>query len=434
MRTVVFALGSRGSAQPVIALGHGLARAGHDVVLATHPEYQSSIEKLGLGFLPIRINMPEVFSQRLGQEMLESGRNPLAFARALKKISESEIMADCLQEARHAAEGAELVLFNQFAFVAYHVSEALRIPAIGLSLAPSARTREFTNMSFPQRDRPGIVNHASHILAEQMYWHPLRRLTNRWRRELGIAPAPFWGLHKKMVAERQPLLHLYSPLILPKPADWPSWLHVTGYCFLDDERDRLPAQLEAFIDEGPPPVYVGFGSMVSRAPKTTGELVLAAIQRAGVRAVVASGWGGLELPAGRAGNNFVIKEAPHRLLFPRMAAVVHHAGIGTTMAVARAGVPSVPVPFFMDQPFWSHRLALLGTGTTPLPFKTLSADKLADAIKLAATDRGMAARAKQLGARIAAEDGLSTAAALVDEYAARWSRQAGRPAATAAAR
>lgn len=428
MRTVVFALGSRGSAQPVIALGYGLARAGHDVVIATHPEYQSSVEKLGLGFLPIRINMPEVFSQRLGQEMLASGRNPLAFTRALKKISESEIMADCLRETKTAAQGAELVLFNQFAFVAYHVTEALRIPAIGLSLAPSARTREFTNMSFPQRDKQGVVNLASHVLAEQLYWHPLRRVTNRWRRELGLAPAPLWGLHKKMVAERQPLLHLYSPLLLPKPADWPSWLHVTGYSFLDDKADRLPADLEAFIDEGPAPVYVGFGSMVSRAPKATGELVLDAIQRAGVRAVVASGWGGLELPTGRAGTNFVIKEVPHRLLFPKMAAVVHHGGIGTTMAVARAGVPSVPVPFFMDQPFWSHRLALLGTGTTPLPFKALKADKLADAIKLAATDRSMAAKAQELGARIAAEDGLKTASALVEEYATRWSRQGpGRP-------
>jgi len=168
---------------------------------------------------------------------------------------------------------------------------------------------------------------------------------------------------------------------------------------------------------------------VSRAPKTTGELVLAAIERAGVRAVVASGWGGLELPAGRAGNNFVIKEVPHRLLFPKMAAVVHHGGIGTTMAVVRAGVPSVPVPFFMDQPFWSHRLALLGVGTTPLPFKTLKPDELADAMKLAATDRGMAAKAKELGARVAAEDGLKTASALVEEYVSRGPRQAGRRAA-----
>jgi sterol 3beta-glucosyltransferase len=216
---------------------------------------------------------------------------------------------------------------------------------------------------------------------------------------------------------------------------------VTGYWFANDMNDagdgepretgpdapsgwRPPADLLAFLAAGPPPVYVGFGSMVGRDPRATTRTVLAAVQRAGTRAILASGWGGVsgaprpplaaDLADALAPDRvFVLDEAPHAWLFPRVAAVVHHGGAGTTAAGLRAGCPTVVCPFFGDQPFWGARVAALGAGPPPIPQSRLEPRRLAAAIGTAATDRAMRRRAAALGAQIRGEHGVARAAAIV---------------------
>jgi UDP:flavonoid glycosyltransferase YjiC (YdhE family) len=161
-------------------------------------------------------------------------------------------------------------------------------------------------------------------------------------------------------------------------------------------------------------VYVGFGSMSSRDPQKTGHLVLEALARAQQRAVILCGWGGLQmtdLPP----HTIAVDSVPFSWLFPRCAAVVHHGGAGTTAAGLRAGVPSIVIPFFADQPFWGRRVAELGVGPAPIPRKKLTAERLAQAIELAVGDRDMRRRAAELGAKIRAEDGVAQAVAIVAE-------------------
>lgn len=166
--------------------------------------------------------------------------------------------------------------------------------------------------------------------------------------------------------------------------------------------------LAAFLEAGPPPVYIGFGSMVSSRPQETAELALQALARAGQRGVLASGWGGLHREA-LPEEVFLLDAAPHSWLFPRMAAVVHHGGAGTTAAGLRAGVPSILTPFFGDQPFWGRQVHKLGVGPQPIPQRQLSAANLAAAIQQAVTDTEMQQRAADLGRRIRAEDGVARA-------------------------
>jgi len=152
--------------------------------------------------------------------------------------------------------------------------------------------------------------------------------------------------------------------------------------------------------------------MSSRDPQATTELVLRALRQTNQRAIVASGWGGMcrdHLPA----EVFMIESIPHTWLFPRMAAVVHHGGVGTTAAGLRAGVPSIVVPFFGDQPFWGQRVAALGVGPTPIPRKQLTTDKLAQAIQVALTDQTMRQHAAGLGSQIRMEDGVGTAVSAI---------------------
>jgi len=211
-----------------------------------------------------------------------------------------------------------------------------------------------------------------------------------------------------------PTLYSYSSSVVPKPPDWGEHIHVTGYWFLDHSSDWQPsADLVNFLEAGPPPVYIGFGSMTNRAPEATAKIVLEALKRSGQRGLIATGWGGLksaDLPDGV----FKLESVPHDWLFPRVAAVVHHGGAGTTAAGLRVGVPSVLVPHFGDQPFWARQVVRLGVGPKAIPRKRMTAEKLGAAIATAVTDENIQARAAALGERIRTEDGVEKAIEVVE--------------------
>jgi UDP:flavonoid glycosyltransferase YjiC (YdhE family) len=213
-----------------------------------------------------------------------------------------------------------------------------------------------------------------------------------------------------------PVLYAYSPTLLPPPADWPSRFHVTGAWFLDPPPGwQPPADLVSFLEGGPPPVYVGFGSMTSADPDATLALVLDALSRAAQRGVLLHGWAGLG--AGRELPDTVIAldDVPHSWLFPRMAALVHHGGAGTTAAGLRAGIPSVVTPLTADQPSWGRIVHRLGAGPRPIPFRHLTATRLSRAIESAVSEPAIHERAAELGERIRAEDGVGQAVELVTE-------------------
>ncbi|OWY59323.1 UDP-glucose--sterol glucosyltransferase, partial [cyanobacterium TDX16] len=179
---------------------------------------------------------------------------------------------------------------------------------------------------------------------------PYMGVINDWRAAIGL-PKRSWRTDDLIRADGSPVpvLYSYSPSVVPPPADYPASVAVTGYWFLDDAQDwQPPADLLAFLDAGAPPVYVGFGSMAGTDAAAKTRLVIAALQQSGQRGVLASGWGGLQasdLPE----SVFLLEQAPHDWLFPRMATVVHHGGAGTTAAGLRAGKPSVICPFIADQ-------------------------------------------------------------------------------------
>jgi sterol 3beta-glucosyltransferase len=219
-----------------------------------------------------------------------------------------------------------------------------------------------------------------------------------------------------MHAGHLPLLYCYSPSIVPAASDWNNCNHVTGCWFLDREAEwQPPCELVDFLQAGPAPVYVGFGSMHSSNPQEVTEMVLQALARAKQRGILQTGRGGLsnaDLPD----DVFAVNSIPHDWLFPQMAAVVHHGGSGTTAAGLRAGMPTVIIPFFADQPFWGARVFELGAGPAPIPKKRLTLERLADAIRAATCDEVIRGRASALGERIRAEDGVTQAVEVLQRY------------------
>jgi sterol 3beta-glucosyltransferase len=245
-------------------------------------------------------------------------------------------------------------------------------------------------------------------------------MINHWRVEsLDLPPISWRGPFEHLYKREMPYLYGYSPSVVPRPADWPARHHISGYWFLDRDPDwEPPIPLVRFLENGPKPISIGFGSMIGRDAEKLLAVAVRAVQSAGQRAVLLGGWadaGGLKLPD----TVFKIEAVPHDWLFPRVAAVVHHGGSGTTAAGLRAGVPSILVPFFGDQPYWGRRVHALGVGPHPIQRKSLTVPKLAESISNAVQDVDMRRNAAALGEKIRAEDGVQSAVNFVSETLGR---------------
>jgi UDP:flavonoid glycosyltransferase YjiC (YdhE family) len=219
-------------------------------------------------------------------------------------------------------------------------------------------------------------------------------------------------------AEKIPHLYGYSAHIVPASRGTQAYEHITGYWFLHAPATfQPPAALVDFLQAGTPPVYIGFGSMIDQDPEAATRLVLEAVQLSAQRAVLASGWGGMTAMA-VPDNIFRLDVIPHDWLFPRMAAVVHHGGAGTTGAGVRAGVPSVIVPFIFDQFAWGSIVERLGIGLQTPMLKKMHASQLADIIRRAVSDASLRQQAAVLGAKVRAEDGIGRAVDLITKHIA----------------
>lgn len=198
--------------------------------------------------------------------------------------------------------------------------------------------------------------------------------------------------------------------MIPKPRDWGRNISIAGFYFLSLASSYTPSpELEEFLQSGSVPVYIGFGSIVIDNPEALTRKVFEATRLAGVRALVGTGWGGLGAATQVPSNVFLIGNCPHDWLFERVSCVVHHGGAGTTAAGIAAGKPTVIVPFFGDQPFWGSMIARAGAGPPPIPFKSLTAASLGEAIK-AALQPKIVEDAKVLGSNISHEQGSKTGA------------------------
>jgi UDP:flavonoid glycosyltransferase YjiC (YdhE family) len=282
---------------------------------------------------------------------------------------------------------------------------------------PITPTHAFQNPSFPPPPAwlpfKKSYNWWSFRIANQMFIYLIKPVVNECRREiLGLKPVPA-SFYRGLDVSHIPIVYGFSPNLLPRPDDWGDWLKVSGHWFFDHHPDWQPSsELVRFLENNKPPVYVGFGSMViERATR----IVLGALQRTGQRGILLGGWGGLgagDLPE----TVLRIDSAPHDWLFPRVSALVHHGGAGTTATGLRYSKPTIVVPFFADQPFWGDRVHRLGAGPRPIPFTKLSVENLSQAIDRLINDLDMRRKAAELGDKLQNEDGVGKAVGFIQEF------------------
>jgi sterol 3beta-glucosyltransferase len=326
----------------------------------------------------------------------------------LKRIRQYVEMAkDTLTDEWASAQKSEVLIYNPAAFGGYHIAEKLNIPTFAAFPAPLySPTRDFPSPFLPFRNL-GFFNKLSHQIFAKLGPAMYRGPINQFRKDvLDLPPAKGENILRGKPITK---LYAYSEAVVPRPADWDASSVVTGYWFLDAPANWQPdPKLVRFLQEGSTPVYIGFGSMFIGGGKQKTEIALQALRFAGQRGILATGWGGLTAE-NTSKDVFVLDSVPHDWLFPKVAAIVHHGGAGTTGAAIRAGKPQIICPFVGDQYFWGKRTADLGVAPSPIPQAILTAERLADAIKYTVTNTNLQQRALSLGETIRAENGIECA-------------------------
>jgi sterol 3beta-glucosyltransferase len=424
MRIGIITIGSRGDVQPYIALGTAFKRAGYEVRFITHGAFADAVRAEGLEFADLGVDPRTVMEQVMQEAGLAQDARRVAlfrqmvFMRQALRIAQP-LLQEGVQRAWQATQDVDALLLSVLGvYVGIPFAHKRGIPACAAYVQPLSPTRAFPSVLFPPAPSwlaavASSYNRLSAELVERVRW-PM------YRGSIGKAVHTFLGTPLRsplaqMRREHTPILYGFSRYVLPRPADWPDFCHVTGYWFLDTKATfQPPADLEAFLQAGPPPVSIGFGSMRGADERALTEEIIRALQRSGQRGILLTGWGAIEhmpLPE----TMIAVDAIPHDWLFPRIAAVVHHGGSGTTGAGLRAGLPSLIVPFIGDQSFWGRQIWERGLGPQPIEHTRVNAERLSRAITTMVTDQTMRQRAASVEEHIRSEDGMGNAVRLFEQ-------------------
>lgn len=413
MRISLLAWGTRGDVEPFVALGQGLQRAGHDVSIAASTDLETLVTSRGLTYQPFLIDMAAAFNTDTSRHWVERSIGPHREGRHLNRVM-SEM-------APVAAEGLERIVSNSDALIsgmltyesALSAAKHLGLKHIRALMAPMTPTASGPALLYPALSRrESRVNLLASMLFEAALFQLVKPGGDVIRARLDMPRGTYRGYWQ--MSRATPTLVGVSPEVIPPPDDWRGLVDVTGYWHVPVcEGYTPPEHLRSFLDAGPAPFYIGFGSMPSSTPQKLWKIITGALATTGERAVVRFRWQGWQ-PESVPDNVCVIEEAPFDWLFPQMRGVIHHGGSGTTGTALRAGVPQWIVPHMADQPYFGRRVHHLGVGPAPLPLHKLTQHRLAQALRMLGSDTRMTARAGEIGERVRCEDGVARAVDVVE--------------------
>ncbi|KAK8041791.1 Sterol 3-beta-glucosyltransferase [Apiospora rasikravindrae] len=411
LNIVIMVIGSRGDAQPFLKIGKVLKENyGHRVRIATHPAFREFVENdSGLEFFSVGGDPSELMAFMVKNpgmipklESVKAGdigrrRNAMAemfdgFWRACINATDNEKDEANLKMMGHRAPFvADAIIANPPSFAHIHCAEALGIPLHLMFTFPYTPTQAFPHPLASIKKTnvdPGYTNFMSYPLVEMMVWQGLGDLVNDFRvNTLKLDPVSTLWAPGSTYRLHVPYTYLWSPGLVPKPEDWGPEIDIAGFTFLDLASTFKPPQdLVEFLDAGDKPIYIGFGSIVVDDADKFTEMIFEGVKKAGVRALVSKGWGGLG-GENTPDNIYMLENTPHDWLFPKVQACVIHGGAGTTAIALKCGLPTMVVPFFGDQHFWGSMIGTAGAGPEAVPYKQLDVDKLADGIKFCLTDK-----------------------------------------------
>jgi vancomycin aglycone glucosyltransferase len=404
MRVLLAPAGSRGDFQPLLALALGLKNAGHDVRIATAPTFKSECEAFGVPFFEAGQDIKAIID-----EANRGGGLTPAKGTWLLLSSGRRFAGPLIEALVTAARDVDVVIGGGAQVGAHTAAEAQGVPYFFVAYTPQILSSSYhPPFTIPIQGLPRFLNRFLWWLSNKLVWLAFGGKINDARRKLGLLPPTdiddhFFPYKRRLLA--------CDPEIMPPPPDVILPHAPIGSLMLPDERP-LPADVVDFLASGPPPVYVGFGSMPDPKPKETTAILLQALKQVGCRALISAGWaglGGVEMPP----EIKVLGPVSHGILFPRVAGTVHHGGAGTTAASARAGKPQLVVPHALDQIEIAARVRAAGLGPEPIPRQKLTPDNLAQAIKELLANDAIKKRAAEVGRSVSERNAVHNAVSIL---------------------
>lgn len=412
MKVVLAANGSRGDLQPLAMLARALQQRGHEVILCGTPGSLPPAHEMRIPYQPSGLDM-----QQFARVHKDIHTSSMKLITRLWRVRQEEVESQ-FKAVAEAAIGANLIVSAGTQFSGGSVASHTGAAHVAVFYAPTALpSPSHAPLMVPWFGTPPWFNRLLWRCDARFTMAMLGPALNRERARLGLPPVRTF--HDAYAPQHR--LLAADPELCPLPED------LRGRCaqiaaITPTGDDAVPPDVESFLRAGPAPLYVGFGSMMDRDAMRTTRVLLDAIQAAGVRTIIARGWGELgqaELPP----SCLIVGALPHSALFPRMAAIVHHGGAGTTAAASRAGVPQVIVPHIADQFYFGHRVMTLGLGPTPIPRSRLTVRRFAAALQLAMTHAPMRQRAREMAEQLSVRHGLEETAAFLERLGGRRPRR-----------
>jgi UDP:flavonoid glycosyltransferase YjiC (YdhE family) len=425
----LLSVGSRGDLQPYLAILLELQRRGHAIQLIGSVNFEAIATAHAIPFVPLPGDYRQLLASKQGLKLLRG--KPV-------KLVSKQLLEAMLTTAAAAMAGTDLLLVTPLALWGYHLAEAEGCPLMVLSPIPIIATGDFAFLQFPGPPDPPPprrigqrlrrrLNRLSYHSVSLLKWRQDSGVIQVWRRNRGLAPLPWGGARSRRDAPAQlanpAVLHLFSPRVLARPADWQASASVAGYCFLESPSatDEIRASsyqpaddLREFLDSGDRPFHAGFGSMMARDPAALGSLLVEAARIAGQRLILSPGWGRIVPRTALPASVYLLEECPHSWLFPQLKGAIHHGGAGTTATTLRHGLPSTVVAFFADQPAWGRTLERLGVSPATHRLPTLNAETLALSMGAIADNPSFRIRARELQQMLAGEDGVANVVAAIE--------------------
>ena len=414
MRFSMICIGSTGDVRPYVFLGKELTRRGHDVGICAFEDFRGLIEEAGMRFLPLTGDVRNLMSR-----LMKPGTSGIGYLMQVKQGLHS-MLVPFLADLEAACSDCDAIISTYLGMVIHSMAEVRRVPFIQTHYFPMDPTSAMPISSAPGQRAGKGWNLMTYQLAYLLISTMEMLYLADWRKEQGMAPRKMSRKPAYMInGHTIPVLYAISPLLMPRPCSWRENIHMTGFWLGEGEADYTPdPALQAFLEAGEKPVYIGFGSMTSGDMGETLEIVLEAIQKSGVRAIISKGWGDVEIPEQE--NVFLVDYVPHEWLFDHVAAVVHHGGAGTTATGVLARKPTLIIPFGGDQPFWAMRVRMLGLGPKPIRREKLTAVKLSKALHNLVTVKSYQVATREVGERLRNENGKVIAANIIEHEVEKW--------------
>lgn len=410
MKITLLTYGSQGDVQPFVELGKGLAATGHQVTLAAPRNYERLLMGAQITFVAFPGD-PRIMVQDL---VNQAGSSWWRMIRAMSSFV-LPLGVEVSQIARQACLDAELIIHSfLLTNTGYEIARENGIPDISVQTFPVfTSTGAFPAPAAPDLPLGSLYRRLTHEFVTQTFWQGSRLIYHWLRKENSqLPPLTNWPFDRRN--DRQtPILYAFSPSVIPRPGDWRENAHITGYMFPADNNNWVPdPQLADFIENGPPPIAVAFGSTSTAKLDRLLRKIVEALDISNQRGIIVG-----KKPAGLecAGIFWQAEYIPYDWLFKRSAGVIHHGGAGTTGEALRAGVPNIILPFTSDQPFWGRQVCKLGAGPKPIPAKQMLTADLARSISLVISDQEIKANAKHIGKLLRGEDGVQEAVRIIHD-------------------